>query len=78
MKRYLLINSFLGSERYFDNVSDFESALFASICGMSKIVRVLIDDRRAYSVYEICDVSKVYSGVSSMENDQKVVCSVKY
>lgn len=63
MKRFLLINSFLRTrtEQYYDSVAEFEASLFAAICGMAKVVRVVPDDTRASTVIEICDISKEYT-----------------
>lgn len=53
MKDFLLIDSVLGRELYFDDYESFCYALYTCVCGHNKEIRVIPNDSRAFCVFEI-------------------------
>lgn len=53
MRKFLLVDSILSRELYFDDYKSFCFALYTCIGGHNKEIRVLPNDDRAFFVFEV-------------------------
>lgn len=53
MAKFLLIDSVLERETFFDDYKSFCFALFVAVCGHNKEIRIIPNDSRAVCVFEI-------------------------